>query len=131
MGMTIRNNVFETNSSSTHSLHIGCGDKIFPKLDNDGNIVIYLDEYGWEFNEYYDLHDRMSYVFSYLCNSDVSDLLIDLIDYIKLQTGANEVIFKGSHYYVDHGYEHLTLNFEWLIDFMFNDGSWFETGNDN
>lgn len=133
---TIRRNTFETNSSSTHCLTVGSGEKEFPKLDNDGNLEIWLGEYGWEIDEYYALCDRISYVFSCLydykdSNSSLNKLFNDLLDYIKNQTGANEIIFKATDYYVDHGDEHLILDFDWLIDFMFNKGGYFTTDNDN
>ena len=132
---TIRNNVFETNSSSTHSLCIGVGEKEFPILDDQNNVVIHLSTYGWEIDSYYGLEDRMSYVFSYLYDSRkdyYKELYDQLIDYIKENTGANDVEFTGTDWcYVDHGSEHMTLTFQWLIDFMFNKGGNFTTDNDN
>ena len=131
---TIRNNVFETNSSSTHSLCIGCGEKEFPTLNKNGNVEIRLSTYGWEEDVYYDLEDRMSYVFSYLYDTREyhEDLFEELINYIKENTGANDVEFTDTEWcYVDHGSEHMTLTFDWLIDFMFNKGGSFTTDNDN
>ena len=128
---TTREGVFETNSSSTHSLTIGTGSNEFPNLNENGDIIIYLSQYGWEIEEYHSLEDRMSYVFSYLYN-DQDDLFDELIAYIKENTDAKEVIFENTEWcYVDHGGEHMELNFDWLVDFMFNKGGYFETDNDN
>lgn len=142
MKKQIRRNVFETNSSSTHSLTIGNGNKEFPELNENGNIEISLSQYGWEKDEYYGLNDRVSYVFSYLYNHregeeysniEYTELYNKLIEYIKEQTGANDIEFTGcdDYCYVDHGSEHMQMDFEWLIDFMFNSGGFFTTDNNN
>lgn len=49
MGKLIRNSVFETNSSSTHSITIGSYtdfDTIIP--DYNGNITVPTMEFGWQ-----------------------------------------------------------------------------------
>jgi len=58
----IRNMVFETNSSSTHSITLrGMKDSMdMPYEEN--NIEISFGEYGWEQQQYYDYKDKLSYV---------------------------------------------------------------------
>lgn len=58
----IRNNVFETNSSSTHSITLqGLKDKMVTLYEED-NIEIRFGEYGWEQEQYYGYQDKLSYV---------------------------------------------------------------------
>lgn len=58
----IRNNVFETNSSSTHSITInGLKDNMVLPYEKD-NIEISFGEYGWEQERYSSYQDKLSYV---------------------------------------------------------------------
>ena len=53
----LRKGVFETNSSSMHSVVItGNSDDFddFPMLDGDGMVHIDCDEFGWSYEGYYD-----------------------------------------------------------------------------
>ena len=53
----IRKNVFETNSSSTHSISISkLNDYILPK-----EINFTFGEFGWEFSKYTSSFDKASY----------------------------------------------------------------------
>lgn len=55
---TIRRQVFETNSSSMHSISISKGDTLeFPKY-----ITMRFGEFGWEEETYYDETTKLSYV---------------------------------------------------------------------
>ena len=58
----IRRSVFETNSSSTHSITISGLKDIydFPTTD----LPVRFGEYGWEYEHYYDIEDKLSYVFT-------------------------------------------------------------------
>ncbi len=59
----IRNNVFETNSSSSHSIVISrsnkCKDTI--ELNNDGCIVLTGGEFGWDWEMYHFAEDKANY----------------------------------------------------------------------
>ena len=154
----IRQNVFETNSSSTHSVSIVYGDKSYltdiPKLDENGNINIESGEYGWEMHIYKgNVQDRLSYAATYALNYDCSyneekifnyenkNLLL-LIEVIKEYTGANKVIYNenpvdgwAKHGYIDHQSEDEAATIfeskESLEAFLFNPKSFFITDNDN
>lgn len=62
----IRRNVFETNSSSTHSITFSASTNdpqpnILP-IDSDGYIHIRLGEFGWEEASYSDQYNKLSYL---------------------------------------------------------------------
>lgn len=70
----IRNNVWETNSSSTHAL---CYKRkeLEPfnlPLDKDGKVHIYLDDeyegYAGGCGEHYEQYDKLKYIITHLCN---------------------------------------------------------------
>ena len=61
----IRNGVFETNSSSTHSVSVRCGKGLqqnWMPVGNDGYIHASLDEFGWEIETYRDQDAKLSYL---------------------------------------------------------------------
>lgn len=60
MNIFLRKNVFETNSSSTHSLVIA-GDLLKPS--NDCTIYLCNHEYGWDPDTFPDLESRIAYIF--------------------------------------------------------------------
>ena len=64
----IRNNVFETNSSSCHTVTIS--DKVLPYdtiyPESDGVIYIESEDFGWSFEDRTNPHDKLSYIFIYL-----------------------------------------------------------------
>ena len=67
--LQIRREVFETNSSSTHSVSIQTGGEKHIALEDshlivsaDGYVHVELGQYGWEVESYYDQIDRLSYL---------------------------------------------------------------------
>jgi len=70
MKRVIRQNIFETNSSSMHSFTIGKkrDEKLVPYAD--GFIYLETGDYGWEIEDYYDPRDRASYVLTYAVSTD-------------------------------------------------------------
>lgn len=152
----IRNSVFETNSSSTHSVSIAEGtdadltDTIKP--NENGEIVLTTDEYGWEVAAYSHVIDRLSYATTYamqtarsyeetgiVYNFNHPNILL-LIDTVKEHTGATSVkIAKEAGYreygYIDHQSEkraaEIFKNKKKLEHFLFNPESEFSTNNDN
>lgn len=70
-----RHGVFETNSSSCHSLSLQLNQdgelETNPTLfsdfhiGEDGKLFFSTDEYGWEISELYSFHDKLSYVMTY------------------------------------------------------------------
>lgn len=154
----IRQGVFETNSSSTHSVTISnAGDKYWmpkylPKIE--------FGEYGWEKRTYTDYTDKLSYVITMISSkyelwrglSDDSakeeflktQHFLWLKDMVKDYCGLDlEVRFMGDYYplgYIDHQSEN-TLDAFWsdnedefkskMKEFIFNEKYAFETDNDN
>lgn len=100
----IRNGVFETNSSSTHSVSISSGCAVYDTLvpDDDGNIVLTGGQFGWEWETYTDPQTKANYAAVYCSDSDgytselksrASKYREMLIDVIKKHTGAKNVVF--------------------------------------
>lgn len=145
----IRHGVFETNSSSTHSISINRNTEglmeTLPVSEN-GEIEIEPGEFGWELEEYSDPMYKASYALTWAKqnekpeNPEYSTMLEKVI---KDQTGAKKVTFvsqgdEGSWDawgYIDHQSNDVCETaFEdeaTLRDFIFRKGSYFETDNDN
>lgn len=135
MKQLIRKGVFETNSSSSHSIAIATEDKefvldtIYP--DQNGTIIIRGDEYGWEWFKHNDSETKSSYAAQSFANDD--DQLDVLKEVIMEQTGATKVEFIGlNDGYIDHdSYGIIPKSKEELRNFIFNKNSWLFGGNDN
>lgn len=146
----IRNGVFETNSSSCHSISIDKNNKNFTAsslyVDEDGCVTLTGGEFGWEQEEYFDALTKANYcaqdIYRYDWSSDSYSLdeykKNMLIDVIKEQTGCTDVLFDIQSLkdgYIDHeshgtSYEAFQ-NKEILRNFIFNRNSYLETDNDN
>lgn len=137
---TTRQNVFETNSSSSHSLGIApYGDKDTLKLDEDKNVVISgCYQFGWGPEDIFDIKSKIAYY--YICNEFNEDALDLLKEIIREETGANEVLIdvntdytKGDYSYVDHQSIDTAkyMSKENLKDFIFNKDSYIHLDNDN
>jgi hypothetical protein len=134
MKKLIRRKVFETNSSSCHSISIADDtkqfvlDTIYP--NQYGVIEVYGDDFGWEWFKHNDAVTKASYAAQQFMNNDSS--LDTLCEVIKEQTGANEVKFFLEDGYVDHdSYGIIPSDKESLRNFIFNKNSWLFGGNDN
>ena len=137
--INIRYQVFETNSSSTHSVSIA--DNIVGLLDtiHPQNGVVYLTggEFGWEWKKYNVAIDKANYAAVFAKgHSLMTDMLISVI---KEHTGAKEVIFNLT----DSSIDHQSSRFEngdalqvfaspdTLKNWIFNPESYLFLGNDN
>lgn len=151
----IREGVFETNSSSTHSIS-------FPKgaeckmgrlpLNTRGNVEIECREFGWEVRDYTDPSSKASYAAIYVRDwtSGKNKKLFRevLVDVIKDQTGCNEVEFDFDlvgpdclpyfeRGYIDHQsvekgqLDHMFKHPKLLRKFIFNSSVVLHTDNDN
>jgi hypothetical protein len=144
--INIRSKVFETNSSSTHSISIssvsdGILDTILP--NSKGVIILTGGQFGWEVEEYNDALTKANYCAVDCCEQSNDELKLFLIEVIKEHTGAKEVIFNMSNSnfeddnfsYIDHQSVGTTKyafeNKETLKQFIFNRNSWLYTDNDN
>lgn len=139
----VRKGVFETNSSSTHSIVIA-RENTKPYDYVEFNI----GEYGWERNKYYGTTEKASYFYTSACDYYSRDVAEDISTLLS-PYGISCVfkikpIFKGFNgtQYLDNGYvdhseesgefvESLLEDSAKLIDYLFNDESYVETGNDN
>lgn len=147
----IRNAVFETNSSSTHSISVSevNSDELMDNtmaMDGEDNVVVESGEFGWEQEVYNDSVTKASYMLTYVknyCGDREEEFESMLRDVIKEQTGCNDVIFNdtGERYYkwgyIDHQssshhqYHFVFESKETLRQFIFNRESILETDNDN
>lgn len=142
----IRQNVFETNSSSTHCISVVC-----EGADTVGTDISYLEfelgEFGWEWEKYNTIHSKASYLWTAIVHSPERNYEIDAerirrwleeegievsFDYTKCTW--NDKYFEG---YVDHTedlppfIEYVLESKEHLISFLFDSNSCICTGNDN
>lgn len=134
----IRKSVFETNSSSSHVLHIDEETELMDTTlvpDEEGVIEIRPhDDYGWEWYKYNTARDKIMYC---IVDKGYDDGCMKLLKkVIKKQTGAIQVILHTDHdCYIDHesvGTTQRAFDSEdSLRNLIFNRKSAIFTGNDN
>lgn len=144
MGKLIRHGVFETNSSSTHSLVIDRnGDYTSITPDDNNEIVIKPEDFGWQFEAYQDPKDKLAYLFIYVrewveteTRKNVYHNMIT--EMVKEHTGASRVYLASeTDGYIDHQsvedgqLEPYFRDPQLLKDFVFGRNSVLKTGNDN
>lgn len=145
----IRKSIFETNSSSTHSIVIKDGEYI--EFPNDmKSINITTDDYGWEKYTYTNFTDKASYALTYAINYGTKKDLKMLDKILKEQLNIKDIKYDGltlrqalNHVgedsrifgYIDHqSVEEASKIFKdenSLKNFLFSEKSYFETDNDN
>lgn len=149
----IRRSVFETNSSSTHSITISGLKDIyeFPKTA----LTVRFGEYGWGYEKYYSVEDKLSYVFTMMqykagtredwkgtIESEYSKWIQEMV----FEHCGQELIFddmNGEYYpcgYVDHQSTDVLDDFwadgkesfkNFMREFIFNSKYGFIIDNDN
>jgi len=145
-----RNGVFETNSSSTHSISILGKDKfIYPKFIP----AIEFGEYGWEEESYSAFTDKLSYVITMLATLNGVDKIEDFLnlkEFVWLKEAVEQHCGQPLEVkpldgwsplgYVDHQSNDVLNEFlssdelEFkikVLEFIFNEKYGFETDNDN
>lgn len=149
----VRTGVFETNSSSCHSISISSGvdyETIYSEhgyLDNDYIFHNADGEYGWDWCEYRYPIDKIAYLIIYLNNTQNSvdfqknfDMLKKVIEShtgLKTSFDVKDPKFDSYDYYIDHqSIEDKTAEVVFesektLKDFIFCKDSYIQTGNDN
>jgi len=145
----IRKNVFETNSSSTHSISISSAgtDIDYMKPNEEGNIILGGGEFGWEEETYNDAWTKANYCLQDIVhvgwgedakNEIDKDKWNMLQEVIKTHTGCSEVIIDWKEVkdgYIDHESSGTTYEAfeskESLFNFIFNKSSVLEMDNDN
>lgn len=121
----IRRSVFETNSSSTHSISIKKNNAIeenMMQIDDDGYIHAALGEFGWEIENYYSQCDRLSYLLTmaahkngfYIWCSRDGELTNEIAEFVETDdfkrisdavgehARCNGVVLDLSEGYIDH-----------------------------
>ena len=152
MKQLIRKGVFETNSSSAHSITISNNVSIFDTIypDYAGNITLVGGEWGWEIKYYNDAETKADYcvqdivttVYDNKTQKYVSALNVDkmimLMKVISNHTGCNEIFFDKQRIfdgYIDHQSRGTTdeafKSIDNLRNFIFNPESILKTDHDN
>lgn len=141
MVTTVRKNIFETNSSSSHSITIQDGDYWDTiEADEYGMITLTGGQFGWEWVKYNDALTKANYcAVNYIHNDDKLEMLKEVI---MEYTGCKRLIIDISKDWEDYncGYidhqssdtvEEAFDSKDQLKTFIFNKSSWLYLGNDN
>lgn len=134
-----RNNVFETNSSSTHSVSIVENTKgIYDTLPvSEQTVILNGGEFGWEWQKYNDALTKANYATVFAASDKEKTKM--LISVIKEHTGAKKVVIDLGDSYIDHQSDineggagsEAFINKKFLKEFIFNPECILITGNDN
>ena len=140
MKKQIRKNVFETNSSSSHSLTLNTEDfsmdtSMTPK---DGIVTIHrpLGEFGWEWFKNNDARTKALYAIIDGCEDLVRQAINrQLGAYLEITTKGDDSDGYYDDGYIDHdsqGNIRDNINtIDEMVSFIFNKNSWLFGGNDN
>ena len=136
----IRQNVFETNSSSTHSL---CITKRYFLNNLKSHVDFRLMDFGWEYEEIRDVDTKAAYLYTALCNNEEHDLILMIADTLRKNgitysfENPESSKYGGCKGYIDH-YDDLSGQLDkictdenMLLRFLFSSESFIITGNDN
>jgi hypothetical protein len=128
----IRKNVFETNSSSTHSICIAKD----VELNIPTSIHFEFGEFGWEVNTLSSVYEKASYLYTGLHENGKEDEIETIFNILR--TKGIEVTFdEGYSGYIDHSYELNNFLYDVcsdeskLMNYLFSSLSFILTGNDN
>ncbi len=144
----IRNGVFETNSSSTHSVSVTVDpDTVLDGYapDDDGIIRLHGMQFGWEVENYDDVYTKMVYALQYLTYINNPEYIQQFYDVVKEHTGASDIIidnfdlrkFEYGYGYIDHqsvddsDINSVFFDRDKLKMFIFSSKSVLHTDNDN
>jgi hypothetical protein len=155
MKTQIRKAVFETNSSSSHSLTLSEGDVQMltfpPEVLKAGKVEIGCDEFGWEWARLYQPISKLTYLVTGATHGDIAsfespeqvtefwretNVKVDqLCRVVEEHTGCRLLLIPGTTGYIDHesvGADHEAYaDDETLRRFIFGPDAFVETGNDN
>lgn len=142
MKTIIRKNVFETNSSSTHSVSISNGTDVYETIipDSNGIITIYPREFGWGYEEYTDPETKLAYLLQYYTLKG-SDFIETVKEVVIEHTGASDVVLgqQDDEWWPDGYIDHQSTDCldgeiettEDIRNFVFNPSSVLVIDNDN
>lgn len=154
MTTQVRRSVFETNSSSSHSLTLGKAALVAPMLFQSerelGVVEVPLGRFGWEQDTYNAFHDKLSYVVTQIATmlnlhydmeqSEAraklyADPRMVLVSKVVREFAGVELEVAPTPGYVDHQSvglcDELFADEAKLRQFLFDETSLFETDNDN
>jgi len=144
MKKSIRRFVFETNSSSTHSMCVTKNNVLDQKLEY---IKFSLGEFGWDYDNLRSVGEKASYLYTGILANNRDEL----IDNIKEILQKNDVQYDfeepefdtysdGSRYLNNGGIDHSDELYDFLdickdedefMRYLFSSESFVRTGNDN
>lgn len=140
----IRKGVFETNSSSSHSISISGEDDYYPKANDAENIKIYYGEFGWEYKKLNTVYDKLSYIITMIEECYEDYYLEWLKELIEEYLGCDlKVVNLDGFYekgYIDHQSHHILDEYfvnnkdkfkEKIKELIFNNKYSIITDNDN
>ena len=156
----LRRGVFESNSSSCHSITFGGRGALEPNcmpIDEDGYIHAHFSEFGWEIENYYDQESKLAYLLTMTAHlngcypyhwsreeqEEAIEEFVETYDFKRISdeiadyANCKGVILDYSEGYIDHqSIDNNSLDefLEWnntnIIDFVFG-GVVVHTDNDN
>ncbi len=136
----VRKGVFETNSSSTHSL---CITKNSLYDDMRKEINFRMQDFGWEENKYDRAEDKANYLYTALSNNGEDELICIIADTMRAHgikatfEDPDDKYYGGDKAYIDHAgelfgvFKDIVLDEDKLLKFLFSTESFILTGNDN
>lgn len=135
----IRQNVFETNSSSTHSICIAKN----VELDIPKEIYFQFGEFGWEEDRLNSMSEKASYLYTAIKYNSFDGAMDKIIETLK-RNGVEKIELEESDEndtwgggYIDHGgqlcdfIDEILDDEEFLLNYLFSPLSFVLTGNDN
>lgn len=139
MKQQIRRNLFETNSSSVHSIVITKE----PLSNIPESLCITRKEFGWENRTYVNIENRVSYLYTGILgcfkNEEQESYVNRLIEFLKKFGIEVEIDHDNDSdwYGIDHVYEltdfikDIFNDEDYLFNYLFSPTSYIRTGNDN
>lgn len=128
----IRRNVFETNSSSMHSLSVIGSDRMSTLESKDGIVVVSEGEFGWGYDALTTPKQKLSYLVTEYSGEEE---MIDVIkEAVKDYTGLSLAVYENDGY-IDHQSRGMISEYitdkQSIIDLVFNDKNVIVIDNDN
>lgn len=142
----IRNNVFESNSSSSHVISLDTSYTNLEEPDSQFPSMVFGGEFGWEFRKFNDFETKASYLWTIVCGYDFEDVkhhdyfithypetwnnLKGLYDNLKILESQGKLHLieenreRGDYWYVDHGSDHWDNYVNLYPDLKTPEGIW-------
>lgn len=136
MKIAIRRGVFETNSSSTHSISIQ-NNRIDPSLIK--SLILDKSDFGWRKDEYTDAQSRMTYLNTYIeeyAPKEQQDKFHKMLESISQTYGVEFLVSKNSEEgYIDHAElkefaEYVLSSEDKLLQYLYGKDSCIRTSSD-